>query len=106
MAGVGPLDLAGAVEAVARILAPAQVRVVGLDGRHAYPYESTQAGVTVSVHLDSWSDVDQAGDLLGLDPDSHPTGQGLYSRAGDWRPGVYLSLYGPAPVAASVAGVG
>jgi len=105
MAGVGPLDLAGAVQAVALILDGQPVEVIGLDGRNTYPHESVSAVVTVSVHLDGAQSVDQMGDLLGLGEDPVPCGGGIYHRAGDWLPGVHLSLYGSAKPAASVAGL-
>ena len=106
MAGVGPLDLAGAVQAVALILDGQQVRVLGLDGRHTYPHESTSAVITVSAHLDCSQEIDQVGDLLGLDQDRVHSNAGIYHRAGAWLPGVHLSLYGRAHLAASVAGEG
>jgi hypothetical protein len=106
MAGVGPLDLAAAVRAVALILDGGQMRVLGLGGRQTYPHESTSAVVTVSVHLDGVHDVDQAADLLGLGEGAIDCNGGLYSRAGDRPPGVYVSLYGRAVhSAASMAGV-
>lgn len=101
MAVVSPQGLAGAVAAVAAVLEAASVVVIGVQGRQCYPFESATAAVTVVVHLDCASGVDQVGELLGLDagPD-HLCGRGLYTRAGDWEPGVHVSAYGPAlPVA-------
>jgi len=60
MAGVGPLDLAGTVQAVAHILDGQPVEVIGLDGRKTYPHESVSAVVTVSVHLDGSTKADLA----------------------------------------------
>jgi hypothetical protein len=105
MAGVGPLDLAAAVQAVALILDGQPVEVIGLDGRNTYPHESSSAVVTVSVHLDGARDVDHMGDLLGLGEDPAPSTRGIYYRAGAWLPGVHLSLFGSAKQAASVAGL-
>ena len=102
MTGVRPLDLAAAVQTVALILDGRPVRVVDIADRPAYPYESTCAAVTVSVHLGSAADVDQVGDLLALGLDSDP-GRGLHSRSGDWQDGVHVSLYGPARLVAGVA---
>jgi len=101
MTGVGPLGLADAVQAVALVLDAGQVRVVGLDGRHTYPHESASAVVTVSVHLDSSQGVDEAAALLGL---AEPPARfrSLHCRGGDWRPGFYVSLFGPARQAAGV----
>jgi hypothetical protein len=105
MAGVGPLDLAAAGHALALILDGQQVEVLGLEARNTYPHESTSAVVTVSAHLDSAQCIDQVGDLLGLDEDPvSPTG-GIYHRSGAWLPGVHVSLYGPAHLPVSVAGV-
>ncbi|NMM25136.1 MAG: hypothetical protein HHJ11_16950 [Phycicoccus sp.] len=103
---VGPLDLAAAVQAVALILDGQQVPVLGLDGRNTYPHESTSAVITVSVHLDSAREIDQVGDLLGLDQDRVNSDAAIYHRAGAWLPGVHVSLYGRAHLGASVAGVG
>jgi hypothetical protein len=105
MVGVGPLDLAGAVQAVALILDGQRVEVIGLDGRHTYPHESASAVVTVTVHLDCTQDVDHAADLLGLGEDPQVAASGLYCCAGDWLPGVHVSLYGSAKQAASVKGL-
>ena len=102
MTGAGPLDLAAAVRTVALILDGRLVRVIGIADRPAYPHESTGAAVTVSVHLDSATDVDHMGDLLALDKDSGP-GRGLHSRSGDWQDGVHISLYGPAQLVAGMA---
>jgi hypothetical protein len=102
MTGVGPLDLATAVQMVALILDGRPVEVLSLDGRHSYPYESTCAAVTVSVHLESSQDVDHMGDLLGMGDDP-PSGRGLHSRSGDWQGGVHVSFYGPAPLVGGVA---
>ena len=84
------------MRAVALILDGQPVEVIGLDGRNAYPHESVSAVVTVSVHLDGALSVDQVGDVLGLGEDPVPCGGGIYQRAGDWLPGVHLSLYGSA----------
>jgi len=101
MTGPGPLDLAAAVQTVALILDGRPVGVIGLDGRGCYPHESTSSAVTVSVHLDSATGVDQVGDLLGLEQDPVPE-RGLHSRSGDWQDGVHLSVYGPARLVAAV----
>jgi hypothetical protein len=106
MAGVGPLDLAGAVRAVALILDGQPVEVLGLEGRGTYPHESTSAAVTVSVHLDGAQDVDHAADLLGLGEGAVRCDDSLYWRSGHRQPGVYVSLYGRARQGSSVAGVG
>jgi len=105
MTGVGPVDLAAAVQAVALILDGQPVRVLGLDGRETYPHESTSAVITVSVHLDCAQEIDQVGDLLGLDQDPVHSDAGIYHRAGPWLPGVHLSLYGRAHLASSMAEV-
>jgi hypothetical protein len=101
----GPLDLAAAVQTVARILDGRPVRVIGLDGRGCYPHESTSSAVTVSVHLGNAQETDEVGDLLGLDQVSD-SDRGLHTRSGDWQDGVHLSVYGPARLAADVVGVG
>jgi hypothetical protein len=101
MTRAGPLDMSAAVRTVALILDGRPVRVIAITGRPTYPHESTGAGLTVSVHLDSASHVDHMGDLLGLDKDP-VSGRGLHSRSGDWHGGVHISLYGPA---CTVAGV-
>jgi hypothetical protein len=103
MGGVGPLDMAGAVKAVALILDGQPVEVLGLHGRHTYPHESTSAVVTVSVHLDDAEDVDHVGDLLGLGDDRALSDDNLYSLDGDWLPGVHLNLYGRSRLAAAAA---
>lgn len=105
MAGVGPQALAGAVGAVAAVLEGEPVEVIGVQARQSYPFESASASVTVVVHLDCASGVDQVGELLALDasPDGL-CGRGLYSRAGDWEPGVHVSVYGPALPAAEEIG--
>ncbi len=106
MGGVGPLDLASSVLAVALVLDGQAVEVLGVDGRPTYPHESSSAVVTVSVHLGGAADVDLVGDLLDLPPDRAPASdRGLYHRAGAWLPGVHLSLYGRAHLG-TVAGVG
>jgi len=105
MAGVRPLDLSAAVHAVAVVLDGAQVQVIGLDGRRAYPYESDSAVVTVSVHLDTAHGVDQVADLLDLGQGDVSHARGLYSRGGHGQAGVYVSLYGPAHLPVSVVGV-
>jgi hypothetical protein len=102
MTGPGPLDLAAAVQTVALILDGRPVKVIGLDGRGCYPHESTSSAVTVTVHLDNATDVDQVGDLLGLEQASDFE-RGLHSRSGDWQDGVHLSIYGPARLGAGVA---
>jgi hypothetical protein len=102
MTGPGPLDLAAAVQTVALILDGRPVRVIGMDGRRCYQHESTSSAVTVSVHLENAQNVDQVGDLLGLEQVSDSE-RGLHSRSGDWQDGVHLSIYGPARL---VAGVG
>ena len=104
MAGVGPLTLAGAVQAVALILDGQPVEVIGLNGRNAYTFESDRAPVTVLVHLDCARDVEVVADLLVLD-EPHLSESGLYCCAGDWMPGVHVSLYGPAHQVADMAGL-
>jgi hypothetical protein len=101
----GPLDLAAAVQTVALILDGRPVQVLSLDGRHTYPHESTSSAVTVTVHLDNATSVDQVGDLLSLEQVSDSE-RGLHTRSGDWQNGVHLSVYGPARLAADVVGVG
>jgi len=105
MAGVGPLELSAAVHEVAVILDGAQVQVIGLEGREAYPYESASAVVTVSMHLDTAQVVDQVADLLDLGQGDVSHARGLYSRGGHRQPGVYVSLYGPAHLPVYVVGV-
>jgi hypothetical protein len=105
MAGVGPLELSAAVHAVAVILDGAQVPVIGLDGREAYPFESASAVVTVTVHLDTARNVDQVADLLDLGLCDVSHARGLYSRGGRQRPGVYVSLYSPAQLPVPVVAV-
>jgi hypothetical protein len=105
MAGAGPLELSAAVHAVAVILDGAQVHVIGLDGRGAYPHESTSAVVTVTVHLDTARSVDQVADLLDLGTGDVSYARGLHSRGGHRQPGVYISLYGPADLPVPVVGV-
>jgi len=104
MAGVEPLNLSAAVQAVALALDGAQVLVVGMAGRRAYIHESASAWVTVSVHLDSAQDTDRVADLLELGEGAVSYGNDLYSRGGHRQPGVYVSLYGP-PHQPAVAGV-
>jgi hypothetical protein len=101
----GPLDLAAAVQTVARILDGRPVTIIGLDGRQCYPHESTSSAVTVTVHLDTAQDTDQVGDLLGLDHVSDSE-RCLHTRSGDWQNGLHLSVYGPARLVADVVGVG
>jgi hypothetical protein len=105
MAGVEPLDLSAAVNAVALILSAAEVKVVGLAGRRTYTFESDSAAVTVSVHLDTAQDIDQVADLLDMSPGDLSQSEDLYSRGGHRQPGVYVSLYGPPHRPASVVGV-
>ena len=93
------------MHAVAVVLDGAQVPVIGLDGREAYPFESASAVVTVTVHLDTARSVDQVADLLDLVTGDVSYARGLYSRGGHQQPGVYVSLYGHADLPVSVAGV-
>jgi hypothetical protein len=105
MAGVGPLGLAAAVRAVALVLDGQPVKVIGLDGRQAYPHESNSAWGTVSVHLGGPSDVDRVAGLLGMGEGALYCGKRLYGCAGDWQGGVHVSLFSGAQRAATVLGV-
>lgn len=94
MTGVGPLDLAAPVQAVAVILDAHQVTVSSMDSYRTWSFDSASA-VTLEVYVGGADDIDQVADLLALSGSARRFGRSHYIREGEWRPGVFVRILVP-----------